>query len=473
MKALVWLRTDLRDKWNSALDFALEHHQQVTVVYCLTSQQWDTYGYAPCKINLILNRLTELKRLLAERNIELHLIDSQTYGQTANSLLTFCSDNAIQNLYFNAEYEWDERQRDAQVNHLLTQNNVSVAKFHDACLVKPSLILSKQQTPYKVFTPYFNRWLEILSQNMPKPGSNKALPLAIAVGSQSVNSSPVERPCTVPAWPYSDEAINAKLQLFIQEHAADYALNRDIPSVEGTSQMAAYLSIGAVSSAQCLTRLMEEHSDKILTPSHGGYTWLKELAWRDFYRYVMFHFPHVSRGMAFQKHYQAFHWSTNQQHFQAWCDGQTGYPIVDAAMIALKETGWMHNRLRMIVASFFCKHLLLPWKWGEAYFMSQLIDGDYASNNGGWQWSASVGTDAAPYFRIFNPTTQSERFDPQGLFIKKWLPQLSQLSPKQVHEPAKYMDVKKLPYPMPIVDHKASVNRTKEQFKAFLAILKP
>lgn len=473
MKALVWLRTDLRDKCNSALDFALEHHQQVTVVYCLTPQQWDSYGYAPCKINLILNRLTDLKTLLAKRNIELQFINSQNYAQTAHSLLAFCQEQDIHNLYFNAEYEWDERQRDVQVKHLLTQDNISVGKFHDTCLVKPSLILSKQQTPYKVFTPYFNRWLEILSQNLPQPASNNSGQLAPdGTTPQSIDLTRFERHCTVPPWPHSDEEINAKLQLFIHEHAPDYALNRDIPSVEGTSQMAAYLAIGALSAAQCLTRLMQEYGDRILSPSHGGYVWLKELAWRDFYRYVMFHFPHVSRGLPFQKHYQAFHWSTNRIHFQAWCEGQTGYPIVDAAMIALKETGWMHNRLRMIVASFLCKHLLLPWQWGEAYFMSQLIDGDYASNNGGWQWSASVGTDAAPYFRIFNPTTQSERFDPQGLFIKKWLPQLSHVNARQVHEPAKYMDVKTLGYPMPIVDHKAAVSRTKEQFKTFLAVLK-
>lgn len=469
MGALVWLRSDLRDSWNSALDYAIENHQHVAVIYCLTPNQWDRYGYAPCKINLILNRLTALEGLLAKRGLPLHIIDSQTYRNTPEVLLAFCQANAISDLFFNADYEWDERQRDCEVKRLLALHNISVAKFHDTCLVKPNQILTLAHTPYKVFTPYFKKWFDDVAGNLPRPLVPSVSQQKYAPGASKIDFTQLQRQTRVSVWPYENQDILARLQRFIHEHAGDYGHNRDIPGVDGTSQMSAYLSIGAVSPAQCLSNLLQEYGDAVLNPSHGGYVWLKELAWRDFYRYVMYHFPHVSKGLPFQMHYRAFKWSNNTQHFDAWCNGHTGYPIVDAAMLALKQTGWMHNRLRMIVASFLCKHLLLPWHWGEKYFMSQLVDGDYASNNGGWQWSASVGTDAAPYFRIFNPTSQSERFDPKGEFIKAWLPQLRELSPKHIHQPAKYLDVKTIGYHEPIVDHRASVSRTKDQFKGFLA----
>ena len=469
MSALVWLRNDLRSNWHSPLDYAIAQHQQVIALYCLTPAQWQHYHYAPCKINLILSRLAALQSELAERNVSLCIIDTGDFQQSPQRVIDFCQQQGVEAVYFNAEYEWDERVRDKQFKQLCDKHNITVGKFHDTCIVRPELLQTKQQVPYKMFTPYFNSWLAELLGNFPQP---QAMSQATEVKSLSidVDLNAYRQSTHVPDYQAESAAIHKSLQAFIQQKAPDYANARDFPAQTGTSQISHLLAIGAISAKHCAFLLQNEYAHKIAEPSHGAHVWLKELAWRDFYRYIMFHFSHVNKNLPFQKQYRHFKWHTNEQHFTAWKEGKTGYPIVDAAMRALKETGWMHNRLRMIVASFYCKHLMLPWRWAEDYFMSQLVDGDFASNNGGWQWSASVGTDAAPYFRIFNPTAQSEKFDPQGEFIKKWLPELAGVSAKLIHQPSKYLDVHKLAYPLPIVDHATVVAATKQQFKQFIEL---
>ncbi|KXI30821.1 cryptochrome/photolyase family protein [Paraglaciecola hydrolytica] len=469
MSALVWLRNDLRSSWHSPLDYAIEHHQQVRALYCLTPQQWQQYHLAPCKVNLIIDRLRELKTELAERNVELFVIDSGDYQHTPQAIIDFCQQHNIQSVYFNAEYEWDERVRDKQFKKLCDEQSFNVAKFHDTCIVRPELLQSKQATPYKMFTPYFRTWLDELYRQFPQP---QALSVAsiVSPAAEQLELASYYQQTHVAAYSASGDDIYQQLSCFIAERAPDYGLTRDFPALDSTSHISHLLAIGAISAKQCVFMLQQEYAEKLNEPTHGVHIWLKELAWRDFYRYVMFHFTHVNKNLPFQKHYRYFKWNTDQAHFKAWQNGMTGYPIVDAAMRALKATGWMHNRLRMVVASFYCKHLMLPWRWAEDYFMSQLIDGDFASNNGGWQWSASVGTDAAPYFRIFNPTAQSQKFDLNGEFIKRWVPELSSLSAKHIHQPSKYVDVYKLAYPLPIVDHASSVANTKLQFKQFIEL---
>lgn len=469
MTALVWLRSDLRSDWHSPFDYAIENHEKVVALYCLTPEQWQHYHYAPCKVNLLIDRLSQLKTELKSRNISLLLVNTGDFVHTPKAIMKVCQQYEVKAVYFNAEYEWDERLRDKQVKALCDERDITVAKFHDTCIVNPQKILTKQQTPYKMFTPYFNTWLEILNRTYPQPVKPQKAKQTIEL-KEEVDLSTFKMSTDVESYSASTQDIQSKLKAFVLEKALDYQKNRDFPAIEGTSQISHLLSIGAISAKQCAFLLRQEHHDAIQEPQNGAHVWLKELAWRDFYRYVMFHFTHVNKNLPFQKHYQHFKWETNQRHFEAWKQGETGYPIVDAAMRALKATGWMHNRLRMVVASFYCKHLMLPWRWAEDYFMSQLIDGDFASNNGGWQWSASVGTDAAPYFRIFNPTAQSEKFDPKGEFIKKWVPELGSLSPKHIHQPSKYCDVIKLTYPLPIVDHASSVSRTKTQFKQFIEL---
>jgi deoxyribodipyrimidine photo-lyase len=469
MTALVWLRSDLRAEWHSPLDYAIEHHQQVFALFCLTPSQWQHYHYAPCKINLIIHRLKALKAELAERNVPLFIIDTDNFAQSPEQVVKFCQQHNISSVYFNAEYEWDERVRDKKTKKLCDDAGITLAKFHDTCIVRPEVIFSKQQSPYKMFTPYFNTWLAELNRVFPQRIEKSMAKTTDNKGKQPELDTYIQS-TSVSDWPASHDDMLKQLSLFVFEKAPDYGHARDIPSIEGTSQISHLLSIGGLSAKQCAFALQQEYGEKLNEPKHGAHVWLKELAWRDFYRYVAFHFTHVNKNFPFQKQYHYFKWDTNKGHFEAWKSGETGYPIVDAAMRALKATGWMHNRLRMIVASFYCKHLFLPWRWAEDYFMSQLIDGDFASNNGGWQWSASVGTDAAPYFRIFNPTAQSERFDPEGKFIKQWVPELAKLNAKQIHQPSKFTDVLKLGYYVPIVDHASSVNRTKQQFKQFIEL---
>ncbi|AWL11836.1 Deoxyribodipyrimidine photo-lyase [Saliniradius amylolyticus] len=473
MSALIWLRSDLRADWHSPLNYAIEQHDSVTAVYIVTPQQWRHYGLAQAKTDLILARLAELKKRLKDRNVYLNIVKEPDYTSSVKRIAIECQKHNINNVYVNAEYEWDERQRDKALKLALQDQGIQCGVFHDTCLVRPDAIFNQQNKPYKVFTPYFKAWLaELERQNMTPLSAN----------SQASQTQTLDEEVELDSlsdwywsrrdskrWPACDKGLTEKARAFVSERAADYASNRDIPIKEGTSELSPYLSIGAISPARLYHQLSIEARQSLEQRNGGEYEWLRELAWRDFYRYVMFHFPHVCKHRCFQSQYDEFPWETDKKAFEAWCEGRTGYPVVDAAMRCLNQTGWMHNRLRMIVSSFLCKHLRLPWRWGEDYFMSRLIDGDFASNNGGWQWSASVGTDAAPYFRIFNPTTQGERYDKQGRFIRSWVPELESVPDKHLHQPSAWQGFSDVDYPAPIVDHKATVAETKRRFQDFLA----
>ena len=239
----------------------------------------------------------------------------------------------------------------------------------------------------------------------------------------------------------------------------DYTLDRDFPFLKGTSGLSLFLKNGSISTGQIVSFLNLGLFDKNQLP--GKVTFLKEIVWREFYYHVLFHFPHVEKG-AFKPTYKNIPWENNKSYFKAWKEGLTGFPIVDAGMRQLRQTGWMHNRVRMIVASFLTKDLLIDWKWGEKYFMEQLLDGDLAPNNGGWQWAASTGCDSQPYFRIFNPWSQGLKFDPDAKYIKKYLPELEEFSPKEIHS-GKIIHKS---YPKPIVDHKIQREKALKLYKA-------
>jgi deoxyribodipyrimidine photo-lyase len=258
----------------------------------------------------------------------------------------------------------------------------------------------------------------------------------------------------------------AQLRQFCQQAASDYEQQRDYPAIEGTSRLSASLATGGLSPRQCLNRLLVEQPKAL--EGGAGSVWLNELIWREFYRHLMTWYPALCRYQPFIRWTDRVQWQNNAAHLQAWQTGNTGYPIVDAAMRQLNATGWMHNRLRMITASFLVKDLLIDWRKGEQYFMSQLIDGDLAANNGGWQWAASTGTDAAPYFRIFNPTTQGEKFDRDGEFIRRWVPELHEVPGKAIHDPWTWAEKVQvtLDYPRPIVDHKQARLATLAAYEA-------
>ncbi|WP_010626506.1 deoxyribodipyrimidine photo-lyase, partial [Halomonas sp. KM-1] len=256
-----------------------------------------------------------------------------------------------------------------------------------------------------------------------------------------------------------------RLERFLRFRARHYAGQRDFPALAGTSELSPYLALGMISHRQCLQAALSENDGSLAEGDAGIASWVNELVWREFYHHVAVGFPRVCRHRAFQRHTEALAWRDDEAGFHAWCEGRTGYPIVDAAMRQLVRTGWMHNRLRMIAAMFLSKHLLIDWRRGEAFFLRHLVDGEFCANNGGWQWAASTGTDAAPYFRIFNPTTQSHRFDADARFIAEYVSELAALAPRDRHAPSA-AQCNQVGYPRPVVDHKAARARALDAFKS-------
>jgi deoxyribodipyrimidine photo-lyase len=269
-------------------------------------------------------------------------------------------------------------------------------------------------------------------------------------------------------WPAGERAAAKRLEAFVDGRISRYKTDRELPGVDGTSTLSPYLAVGAISPRQCLKAAVEWNKGKLSGGHPGADQWIAELIWREFYRHVLVAFPRVCMGRAFKSETDRIRWRYDEGEFAAWCEGRTGYPIVDAAMRCLNATGWMHNRLRMVAAMFLAKDLLIDWRWGEKYFMQRLVDGDLASNNGGWQWSASTGTDAAPYFRIFNPVSQSRKCDPEGVFIRKWVPELAGVSGDEVHDPSELPPLVRagLRYPEKMVDHGEARERVMSAFAA-------
>lgn len=276
------------------------------------------------------------------------------------------------------------------------------------------------------------------------------------------NTIPIEKQAL---WPVGESYAQDMLNNFIQDHIQDYHLKRDFPASKGSSLLSPYLNSGLLSIRQCLAALFKTNNAQFHIYHQGQETWLNELIWREFYQHILYSFPRLSRYQPFKLNTQHIPWRHADLDFEAWKLGQTGIPIVDAGMRQLLATGWMHNRVRMITAMFLTKNLLIDWRQGEQWFMQNLIDGDLAANNGGWQWCASTGTDAVPYFRIFNPISQSEKFDPNGDYIRQWLPELAHLNAKTIHQPYAKNPHIALKYPQPIVDLKQSRLRTIDIFK--------
>ncbi len=268
-------------------------------------------------------------------------------------------------------------------------------------------------------------------------------------------------------WPVADQYAFELLNEFIEDHLADYKTDRDFPALDGTSQLSPYLNIGMLSIRECVQALFTSSQGYFQLEDIGQQTWLDELLWREFYQHSLHDFPKVSKHQPFKDNTKTVAWRDAPEDLIAWQQGQTGIPIVDAGMRQLLATGWMHNRVRMITAMFLSKNLLIDWRLGEAWFMQHLIDGDLAANNGGWQWCASTGMDAAPYFRIFNPVSQSQKFDPQGNYIRQWAPELTHLDSKSIHDPYAKNPALELDYPKPIVDLKQSRARAIAAFKQF------
>lgn len=460
---LVWLRNDLRLLDNAVLCSALKHAEKsgaaVLVLYIATPETWALHDMAAIKQDLLRRRVVQLQQELTELALPMLAIEGGSYQQVPEIFSTLCQQFEL-NVFVQTEYELREQQRDSAVEHLVQQHNGQFIRFDTQCIMSPGDIKTQQGDIYKVFTPFKRTWLAKLREEgvhcygRPKKISQPKLELPDFPPLKDGDDSSAD-------WEVAESGVLELMRRFCREKVADYHQQRDFPAQDGTSRLSAYLAIGVISAAQCVARLQLEAGEAWSEDKSGAGVWLSELIWREFYKHILVAYPQLIKHQPFQHETAGIRWHNNKQLFDAWCNGNTGYPIVDAAMRQLNQTGWMHNRLRMIAASFLVKDLHIDWRWGERYFMSKLIDGDFAANNGGWQWAASTGTDAAPYFRIFNPVTQSERFDPKGDFIRLYVPELSKFTGKAIHWPhAQPLSA----YPKPIVDHAVARKQTLELF---------
>mgnify|MGYP001030158379 CR=1 FL=1 len=463
---LVWLRNDLRSEDHPALygacQAAATSGDNVTAVYIATPKQWQRHDEAPAKLALRSQLLTSLRSKLAELGIAFELLECPRYSDIPALLTGFVHHQGISALWYNREYPLDEVNRDEAVCAALSGQSVDVHPCDgDMLFAEPTL--NGQGQPYKVFTPWYRDWVR-KNEQLALP----ALPSPPPVGQPlAANSAPIELPGATQyredLWPASEQHAQTLLGHFVINQLQSYGDQRDIPSIKGTSTLSVYLASGVLTVRQIFAAVVGACE----ASGHNWREddWFRELGWREFYKNLMIHYPKLSRGRAFKSETERLHWQSDEQLNLLWQQGQTGFPIVDAAMRQLQRTGWMHNRLRMITASFYTKLLFMDWRAGEAYFMQHLLDGDFASNNGGWQWSASTGCDASPWFRIFNPTRQSEKFDPDGAFIRKLVPELADVPAKQIHCPPSAVR-QACGYPEPIIDYSQARSAALAAFKA-------
>ncbi len=476
MRPLFWFRSDLRTNDNTALHSACNASDDGAVaLFVVSPGEWAEHEYAPVKVDLILRTLAVLSESLAKLNIPLVIVHSPTRKGVPAAVIAAAKGAGCEAIYFNKEYEVNERTRDERVAALAGESQIRVVACTDQTVLEPGEVRTGEGKYYTVFTPSKNNWIKtVAARGLDSPGI-VAVPSPKKVKPCNVQASHIPTAvegftCTVPAshWPAGEAHAQRMLTSFCHERIRAYKEGRDLPAKSGTSSLSPYLTIGAISPRRCLAASLEVNNTSLNTGNINITTWISELIWREFYVNVMMGFPRVSMHRAFQPATERVAWNQNPAHFEAWCDGKTGVPIIDAGMRQLRATGWMHNRVRMIVAMYFTKNLFLDWRLGESYFMRNLVDGFLASNNGGWQWSASTGTDAAPYFRIFNPVSQSERFDPQGTYIRRWVPELVKVDSDGIHAPWDQVPLArlKLEYPKPLVDLSLTRTAAIEAFKA-------
>ncbi|WAM43884.1 deoxyribodipyrimidine photo-lyase [Edwardsiella piscicida] len=450
---VVWLRSDLRMTDNRALHAACaDARARVVALYVATPRQWLAQEMAPRQAQFIWQNLSALQEALGQRQIPLYCLSVDDYAAQARTVREVCLRERADALFANRQYELNERRRDDALAAALP---FPCHFFDDALLLAPGAVLTGAGAMFKVFTPFKRAFLRGLASAdlrvLPAPSPRQ--PIAAA-------PTPVARVDYPDAavdsalFPAGETAAQARLAQFCHGALATYAARRDFPAQAGTSQLSPYLTLGVLSPRQCLAALQAQALASP-SPSSGAEAWLNELIWREFYRHLLVAWPDLCRHRPFIPWTARLRWRDDPAGLQRWQQGMTGFPLVDAAMRQLNRCGWMHNRLRMLTASFLVKDLLIDWRLGERYFLRQLIDGDLAANNGGWQWAASTGSDAAPYFRIFNPRVQGQRYDPQGQFIRRWLPELREVPDSDIHHPQRWAlrQRRVLDYPDPLVDH--------------------
>lgn len=484
-----WFRRDLRLLDNTALAQASTDAEQVICLFILDPKLTDVPKVCEARLAFMYSSLTELATKLEKKGGRLII----RRGEPVSELRRALQETKAAALYFNRDYTSYARRRDTEVETQLTDEGFKVQSFKDLVVFEKDELLSGSNTPYTVYTPYKKRWLAAVSSLSPDRLEPKWASLALE-STELRSLASLEVPAPLPGFedaffmPAGEDTGRKRLAAFAgalsgkadpdgeyEPPIESYAERRDLPAQEGTSRLSAFLRFGAISPRQCYRAALNarERAGRV-AQRDGCDSWIGELIWRDFYYQIMWNFPQVARE-SFQARYAQLQWADNEEHFEAWCNGQTGFPIVDAGMRQMNKINWMHNRLRMITASFLTKDLLLDWRLGERYFWQKLVDGDQPSNNGGWQWSASTGTDAQPYFRIFNPTSQGQKFDPTGAFVRQWVPELAKVPDKYIHAPEtmprslqEHLGVIiGRDYPAPIVDHKEAREAALKAYKAY------
>ena len=479
---LVWFRRDLRVQDHAALYHALRSCRQLHAAFVFDTALLDPLPRRDRRVEFIRESLVELderlRRLAGHAGGGLMVL----HGLATDELPKLARQLGVQAVFANHDYEPSAIARDSLVRNALAEDGIALHTTKDQAIFEGEELLTQAGRPYSVFTPYKKAWLAKVDGYYLKAypvekhaGALAARPQAWRAPVPSLADLGFE-PSNLSCLPVRPGASGAAQLLDDFLTRIDrYHLTRDFPAVKGPSCLSVHLRFGTVS-----VRELARHAHSLAQAGQSGAaTWLSELIWRDFYFQVLANFPHVAddedRGASFRPEYDTIAWESGPRAealFAAWCEGRTGYPLVDAAMLQLNQTGYMHNRLRMVVASFLCKDLGLDWRRGERYFAEHLNDFELASNNGGWQWASSSGCDAQPYFRIFNPVTQSERFDPEGKFIRRYLPQLAPLSNKVIHAPwtASPVELEAAgltlgeQYPKPIVDHAEARERTLQRY---------
>jgi len=478
---LVWFKRDLRVQDQHALYMALKHCQKVYCLFVFDTNILNPLPKEDRRIEFIQESLVsldaQLKKHASSQDVRLITLMGQPVQEVTNAAHSL----QVQAVFTNHDDEPYALTRDALVRGKLAEQGISFFGFKDHVIFERSEVLTQGATAYGVFTPYKNAWLKKVKDEDLKsfdmtPYKSRLAPLSQA--QKKTFAHPLHtlndlgfKPTNLKALPIRT-GIEGGEYLFkdFLSRIDLYGETRDYPAVKGPSYLGVHLRFGTVS----IRRLARTALERTQSGSPGAAVWLSELIWRDFYAQIMHHHPRVVR-QSFKPEYDKILWEDGavaKQLFETWCSGKTGYPIVDAAMQQINTTGYMHNRLRMIVASFLVKDLGIDWRWGEAYFATHLIDFDLSSNNGGWQWASSSGCDAQPYFRIFNPVSQSKRFDPKGVFIKRYLPQLSELGEKDIHAPweASSLTLKSaglelgVNYPLPVVDHASARELTLKRY---------
>lgn len=427
---LFWFRRDLRLHDNAGLYKALRNNSNVLPIFIFDRNILD-------KLDDKRDRRVEfIHQTITDLDLKLRALGSSLlvkYGTPETVFPELLSTYDIGAVYTNHDFEKYAIERDNMVHEYLQSEGVEFHTFKDHVIFEKNEILSGSKTPYTVFTPYSRKWKETLNDFYVKSyPTEKYFSNFVKVNLPS--------PPSLESMGFSAVGMGFPVREVKDLLIKNYAEKRDFPAILGTSRLSVHLRFGTVSIRE-LVQKAQNLSE----------TWLNELIWRDFYFNIAYHFPHIGEGASFRREYDQIEWRNNLQEYEAWCKGQTGYPIVDAGMRELNATGFMHNRVRMIVASFLTKHLLIDWRWGEAYFAKKLLDFDFAANNGGWQWASGSGCDAAPYFRVFNPTLQTQKFDKQLEYTKRWVPELNSLS-----------------YTQPIVNHEMARKRVLEVYQKAL-----